>query len=164
MSKLLGYDHHTAYTLEVRMAKDTGRVQKFLEDLKVRLEPLALKEIKKLLELKKAEKKELASAFDGKLNSWDFRYYHRLLLESEYQVNDEEIKDYFSLTTVTKGMLDLYQLVLGLKFSEMPKPPVWHTDVSMYKVEDKATSELVGYFYLDLFPRDGKYTHAGEFV
>jgi Zn-dependent oligopeptidase len=164
MSKLLGYADHAAFTLEVRMAKQTDRVRTFLEDLKVRLRPLAQKELDVLLALKKKEKEQLKADFDGKLNSWDFRYYHRLLLEQEYQVNEEEIKEYFSLTTVTKGMLDLYQQVLGLKFTEVTQPPVWHTDVSMYKVEDSESSEMVGYFYLDLFPRDGKYTHAGIYA
>lgn len=58
-------------------------------------------------------------------------------------------------------MLELYQTVLGLKFQVVADAPTWHQDVQMYEVTDKATSGLVGYFYLDLFPRDGKYTHAG---
>jgi Zn-dependent oligopeptidase len=115
------------------------------------------------LDLKKKERTSFDLPFDGKLNSWDFRYYNRLLLESEYQVNDEEIKEYFSLTTVTQGMLDLYQTVLDLKFTEIPEPPVWHADVKLFEVRDRSSQDLVGYFYLDLFPRDGKYTHAACF-
>ena len=61
------------------------------------------------------------------------------------------------------GMLAIYQEVLGLKFSEVFSSNVWHPDVRIFEVQDAASNELVGHFYLDLFPRDGKYTHAACF-
>lgn len=164
MAKLLGYANHAAYVLEVRMAKETPKVKSFLLDLADRLRPLAQRELQVLQDLKKSEKAARNEAYDGKFHSWDFRYYHRRLLESEYEVDDEKIKEYFSLSTVTEGMLDLYQHVLNLKFTEVKQPPVWHADVQMYEVRDGQSNDIVGFFYLDLFPRDGKYTHAGEFV
>lgn len=100
MAHLLGYQDHAAFTLELRMAKRSDKVRSFLEDLQARLKPLAGKELAVLLELKRKEKEELGEPFDGKLHSWDFRYYHRMLLETEYQVDDDAIKEYFSLTTV----------------------------------------------------------------
>lgn len=65
--------------------------------------PLAKKELETLKELKR---KDLNLTGDVQLNSWDFRYYHNLLMETEYKVNENEIKEYFSLDTVTKSMLD----------------------------------------------------------
>merc|ERR1712037_554273 len=57
-------------------------------------------------------------------------------------------------------MGDIYQRLLGLTFSKVEGVPVWHPDVELYKVEDTASKETIGYFFLDLFPREGKYGHA----
>jgi Zn-dependent oligopeptidase len=99
-----------------------------------------------------------------------------MLLGTEYAVDQEEIKKYFSLESTIKSkylilydktrdidlsleMLDIYEKVLGLHFVKVPakKAVVWHPDVQLYEcwdaVEDKSFS---GYMYLDLFPRDNK--------
>lgn len=57
----------------------------------------------------------------------------------------------------------VYQHVLNLRFVEAQMPPVWHPDVRMFEVRDRTSNDMVGYFYLDLYPREGKYTHAACF-
>jgi Zn-dependent oligopeptidase len=62
-------------------------------------------------------------------------------------------------------MFSTFQELLGLAFEEVANPEKWHPDVLMYAVRDAAgpggaPGPLVGYFYLDMFPREGKYGHA----
>lgn len=87
-----------------------------------------------------------------------------MLLQTEYEINEEFIKEYFPLDKVTKGLLEIYQEVLGLKFRELPPQytHVWHEDVKQFEVYDSETTNFMGHFYLDLFPREGKYGHAAE--
>ncbi|CAO3589912.1 unnamed protein product [Absidia cylindrospora] len=165
-AKILGYESHADYVLEVKMAKEVEIVKKFLEDLKSKLHDAGIKEIEIMKEIKKKEKEERGEEYDGTLNSWDINYYERILLETKYSVDQEQIKQYFSLETTIVKMLDIYEKVLGLKFVKVPssKAIVWHPDVQLYEcwdnVEDKHFS---GYMYLDLFPRDSKYPHAACF-
>jgi len=52
---------------------------------------------------------------------------------------------------------------LSVKFQKLTDVPLWHETVMAYQVNDKTTGEELGYFYLDLFSRDGKYAHQCVF-
>jgi thimet oligopeptidase len=162
-AELLGFESHAHFTLAIRMAKTPAQVMTFLTELKDKLEQPLIDELARLLELKRAECKRNGEPCDERINSWDWRYYQNLLLEQEYAVDDEVIKEYFPLEHVTQGLLDIYQDLLGLVFKVTANPHVWHADVVQYDVYDSQTQQFMGHFYLDLFPRDGKYTHAAEF-
>ncbi|ORX58039.1 zincin [Hesseltinella vesiculosa] len=165
-AKILGYSTHADYVLEIKMAKEVAKVKTFLEDLKARLHRAGLKEMEVLKELKKQDKEALGESYDGTFNAWDTSYYERILLETKYLVNQEEIKKYFSLESTVTKMLDIYARVLGLKFVKVPadKAVVWHPDVQVYECWDNAEdNHFSGYMYLDLFPRDSKYPHAAMF-
>ncbi len=75
-----------------------------MNGIREKLTPVAGKELEKLLEIKRKEKEALGEPFDGKINSWDYQYYNRILLETEYDVDHEKIKNYFSFDVVTKGL------------------------------------------------------------
>ncbi len=98
------------------------------------LEPLAAAERAELLALKQAECASRGLEFDGRINPFDFQYYCNQLVEKAFQVDNEAIKRYFPLEVVTKGLLDIYQGLLGLKFVQVANAHVWHEDVSMYQV------------------------------
>lgn len=60
-------------------------------------------------------------------------------------------------------MLELYEEIFGIKCVEVPGAATWHPDVRLFEVFDAGTNELCGQFYLDLFPRNDKYSHAACF-
>ncbi|KAK9816736.1 hypothetical protein WJX72_004381 [[Myrmecia] bisecta] len=165
MAMLLGYPSHAAFIAETRMAKSPKTILDFLSDLSAKLDPLFDKEMQVLLKLKADECKESGEEFDGALNQWDVTYFRNMVEEKQYDVDHEAIKQFFPTDVVTKGLLGIYQELLGLTFEldEQLSAAAWHEEVRAYRVLDSDSGELVGVFYLDLHPRDGKYGHAACF-
>lgn len=162
---LLGYKNHAAYVTELRMAKSPETVATFLTQLADKLAGLAREEMEVMLKLKEEETSQLGIPFNGKLDYWDMRYYSNMVEEKHYAVDQEKLKEYFPMEVVTEGLMAIYQQLLGLKFTRLVEGAdqlVWHEDVELWQVEDTATGEQLGYFLLDLYPRDGKFGHACE--
>lgn len=61
------------------------------------------------------KKKEEGAQAEGEviINAWDYSYYINQLLEVEYKVDELKISEYFPLSVVLKGLLDIYQEILG---------------------------------------------------
>lgn len=84
-------------------------------------------------------------------------------MKKEQAVDEQVIKEYFPVDHVVDATFGIYQELLGLKF-EKAECSTWHEDVQCYKVFDAESKGLLGQFYLDLFPREGKYDHAACFT
>jgi len=160
-AKMLGFPNFAEYVISRKMAKTPKRVFDFMNDLKEKLTPLSDKEILKLKELKSKELKTPLE--DTILEIWDIFYYHEMLRKEEYDVDQNEIKEYFPIHSVIDGVLNVYQTVLNLEFKESTEPNTWHKDVKEFKVIDRTNGQTLGVFYLDLYPRDGKFKHYAVF-
>jgi len=163
LAQLLGYDHFADYVCSRRMAGSAEAVMEFLTSLHAKLVPTARKEKQRLLELKRSHVEGRGEEFDGKLNAWDLSFYNNLLLKQQYGVDQQKIKQYFPIDVVVNGTLEIYQELLGLRFTELSGFSTWHEDVRLFVVHDAQTGAQMGHFYLDMHPRDGKYNHAAIF-
>ncbi|XP_077462969.1 thimet oligopeptidase [Stigmatopora argus] len=160
---LLGFGTHADFVLEMNMAKSAKQVAAFLEELSCKLKPLGEQERSLLLKLKEEECQKRALPFDGQLHAWDTRYFMTQVEETQFAVDQNLLKEYFPMDVVTQGLLDIYQELLGLSFQLLDDAPTWHPDVKVYSVKDADQGWAVGQFYLDLYPREGKYGHAACF-
>ena len=157
LAALLGYDSHAKYVLDDRMAKTPQAVLDFLYQLTPKLKQKARPEVDARLELKRGSD---PSAFG--FHEWDWRYWSTQYSKSRLSIDEEKIKEYFPLETVMAGMLGTFEKVYGVKFNKADIP-VWHPDVAAYEIVENNSGETIAYFYLDLFPREGKYKHAACF-
>lgn len=160
IARRLGYATWADYQTEPRMAKTAATARKFEEDLVTGLQPKFVAELAELQKLKAAE----TGRADARLEPWDINYYTNQLKKQRYTVDTEQLRVYFPYQATLAGMFRIYERIFGLKFTEVAAPYVWAPGVQLFAVNDAATGEPFGLFYLDMFPRDGKYNHFACFT
>ncbi|XWX01200.1 hypothetical protein V2A60_009226 [Cordyceps javanica] len=174
-ARLVGYKDHASLKISEKMAKTTDNVNTFLADMRTRASVGVKNDVAQLLKHKKAEHEARGLEYDGEIYIWDIGYYERVQKEKEYSVDEQAISEYFALWPTFNGMLGIFQKLFGLRFEELDeaararlsptgnaKDIVWHEDVNLYAVWD-ADSTFMGYLYLDMHPRDHKYSHYANF-
>ena len=155
----LGYKSWADYATEVRMVKNAKTAIDFENNLKTGLQPKFDAELE---EFRKLKARDTGDA-NAKINIWDWRYFSNELKREKYNVDAEQLRVYFPSDRVLHGMFAIYQRIFGLKFERVTPPYKWVDDLQFYSVSDAKTGEPLGLFYLDLFPRPGKYNHFAEF-
>jgi Zn-dependent oligopeptidase len=155
LAHLVGYPSWAAFVLADRMAASPARVEAFLSQIDAAILPKARQERDEDAALAKADGK---TSFD----QWDQTYYENQLHKTKYAVDQNEIKQYFPVQHVVDSVLAIYQELLGVRFTRV-NVPVWQAQVQAYEVADAASGAPLGRFYLDLFPRPGKYDHFANF-
>ncbi len=155
----LGYANWADYATETRMVKNSATAINFLESLKTGLQPKYDQELAEFRDLKIKETGDTNAV----VNMWDWSYYANQLKKTKYNVDAEQLRVYFPYQRVLDGMFAIYQRIFGLKFERVEPPYKWIGDLRLYTVSDAKTGEPMGLFYLDMFPRDGKYNHFAEF-
>ncbi|KAJ8501920.1 hypothetical protein ONZ51_g322 [Trametes cubensis] len=162
IAELLGYRTWADYATEIKMVKTAKGVKQFLADLEDKLRPIGLKERRALLELKKKEHEEKGFPFDGELYIWDSSYYDLKFIESNLNLDSMLLKEHFPVAHVVPTILDIYQDLLQVRFVEI-QGETWHLEVQQYALWEKDAkdeSDFLGYCYIDLYPREGKFPGA----
>ena len=161
-AELFGFNCYSDYKLQNLMAKNSATVLNFLNNLLENLKPIVEEDKQHLLNVAK----ELDNL--DILESYDITYYSRMCVERESGLNMDDLKIMFSVESVTKGIFEIYQKLLGFKFVDITEDnpqALYFSDIKLFCVYDENNINIpLGYFYLDLFPRDGKYNHAAMFT
>ncbi len=148
-AKLFGYECPADYILNDCMAKDAKTVNSFLQSV---WQPSLAAAKREAAELQKLMDKDLPGE---KLQPWDWWYYTEKLRAEKYALNEEELKPYFELSNVRRGVFKLANSLYGLQFEPLTDMPVYNKEVEVFRVTD-AEGNLVGILYTDYFPRAGK--------
>ena len=148
-AELLGYGNFAEYVIDDNMAKTPENVYDFLHQV---WEPA--------LEVAKSERdqmQKIVHAEGGKfdIESWDWWYYAEKLRKQKYNLDEEELKPYFSLDQVREGIFYVSNQLYGLQFEERTDIPVYHEEVKTYEVKE-ADGTHVAILYIDSYPRPGK--------
>tara|TARA_B100000768_G_scaffold70326_1_gene67489 strand:- start:434 stop:2449 length:2016 start_codon:yes stop_codon:yes gene_type:complete len=146
---LLGYITYSEYILEERMAKSTKTVMDFLEDLVKKVKPAAIKEFKVL--------EDYAKDIDNieRLEKWDTAFYSEMYKKHKFNIDQEELKPYFSLQNVLQGAFTVSNKLYGLNFKELLDVDTYNEEVKTYEVTDDKNN-FIALLYTDFHPRKGK--------
>ena len=155
----LGYASYADYATETRMVKNAATAIEFENNLKAGLQPKYDAELEEFRQLKI----KATGDPNAKIHVWDWRYFANELKKTKYNVDAEQLRVYFPYQRVLDGMFAIYQHIFGLKFERVEAPYKWIGDLQFYSVSDAKTGEPLGLFYLDMFPREGKYNHFAQF-
>ena len=148
-ARLLGFKSHANYVLEESMAKTPENVNKLLNDL-----------WKPALEIAKTEASDIQKmmAKDGikdAVQPYDWRYYTEKIRKERFDLDEEELKPYFSLDNVRKGVFQVTEKLYGIQFKELNNVPKYHQDASVWEVTE-ADGTHIGIIYMDFHPRESK--------
>ncbi|HST01299.1 MAG TPA: M3 family metallopeptidase [Usitatibacter sp.] len=160
LAALYGLPSFADYALRRKMVGNPQTVFKFLDEVKGAVTDLEKKEIEEV----RAEKaKDLGTPVAGtKVERWDVSYYQERIRRARFDIDQEKLRKYFPTDKAVDYTLLVAQRLYGVKFREV-KVPTWHPDVRYFDVLDAKTGKFMSGFYLDLFPREGKFNHAAAF-
>ena len=148
-ARLLGYDSYAHYVTSNEMASSPEAVYELLEGVWT-----------PALERSKQELERMMTIFRRDYNngepfeSWDWWYYAEKVRQADYNLKEEEIRDYFSIDNVKGGIFFLCNRLYGITFRPL-KAPVYHSECEVYEVIDNNDQPL-GALYMDFYPRPGK--------
>ena len=148
-AKLLGFKNHADYIISNNLAKTPEAVYDFLMEL-----------WNPALEMAKNDVKEMQAIInreggDFKLQSWDWWYYIDKLRKEKFNLDEGEVKQYFSLENAKKGIFYVAKNLYGLNFIKRDDLPTYHEEAEVYEVQEADGSHL-GILFMDFHPRDGK--------
>jgi thimet oligopeptidase len=155
----LGYASWADYKTETKMAGNGATAIQFLKDLNEGLNSKFAEELESYRAIKAKETNDPKAH----LNIWDWRYFANQLKKQRYEVDTEQLRAFFPYDSALEGMFQTYERIFGLSFSQLEPPYKWVDDLQLFLVSDAKTDEPLGTFYLDMFPRKGKFNHFAQF-
>lgn len=149
-AKLLGYTTHAHWTLADVMGKTPERAM----DLMLKVWKPAVARVHEEV----ADMQKFADKAGDKITiePWDYRFYMEKVRKEKYDLDQNEVKQYFQLDKMREGMFWVAGVLFNFNFTPVTDVPVFHPDVKVWKVSNKTNGKLVGLWYFDPFAREGK--------
>ena len=159
LANLLGYSTYAALELDSQMVGSPARAHNFLNGIHTKAQKKAAIEFKQFT---KELPESITLTAEGKLYPWDSMFLKNYYKQTALNLDENKVAEYFPMQHSIDQLLAIYQKFFDLQFKQLPAKGLWHEDVRLIEVINNTTEQSMGYLFLDLFPRPGKYTHACE--
>ncbi len=155
LALLLGYANFAEFITEDKMIKTPKKAQEFIDKVSVIAAKKSKQEYQVLL-----KSMQKIDPNVKKVNDWQKLYAENLIKKEQYQLDSQEIRQYFQYEKVREGIFDLTEALFRVKIRPW-KTDAWHPSVEAYELLEN--NKVIGRFYLDMHPRNDKYSHAAQF-
>ncbi|GET89519.1 metallo-peptidase, clan MA(E), Family M3 [Leishmania tarentolae] len=158
LAVILGYPSFAHLFISDKMAKTPETAQAFVDDLIPKLQKKWATEVELL---KNHLHPSCSLSPTGEIQPYDIPFMINQIKQTLLNVSETEIQEYFPMDVTVKALFDIYQSFFDLTFLQVDNgSELWHNDVKTLEVKDNKSGCVLGYIILDLFPREGKYSHA----
>jgi thimet oligopeptidase len=156
-AELLGLASFADVATQRMMMPSGDAIGAFIDEVNSAARPAALRDLERLLERKRKDYPDATS-----ITVYDSTYYIERIKAEELGVDGNQVREYLDFGKVKTGVLDLTAELFGFTFVPAPDANSWHEDVDVYDVVEN--DELVGRIFLDMHPREGKFSHMACFA
>lgn len=155
LARLLGYANYAELATVDKMVGSPERVQQFLDELTGYTEETKAREYQMLLQRLRQDQPGAE-----RVEPWQSTYLAEKVRQEHFDLDSREVREYFNYAATRDGILTLVQDLFGVQITPW-ETAAWHEDVEAYELRENG--ELLGRFYLDMHPREGKFQHAAAF-
>ena len=152
IANIIGYPSWADYNAADKMIGKGSNIAKFVSDLDAAARPIAQREFAMLLAEKRKTDPQVTEIFD-----YQYWYLQELVRRSQYDFDSQTVRPYFPFEQVKRGVMDTAASLFHVTFQQEQHVPAWDPAVETWDVLDNG--KVIGRFYLDMFPREGKYSH-----
>lgn len=161
LAALFGLPDYASYAVRRRMAGSAPAVQTFLSQVQAAVQTAEARDLDALRAFKAQQTGQALS--DSEIARWDVEYWITRYQKAKFDIDQEALRSYFPAQPTIAWAFDVSSQLYDVDFIRR-QVPVWHPDVEYYDVRDRRSGKVISGIYLDLYPRDGKYTHAAAFT
>lgn len=149
-AKIMGFDNFAQMMTSRVMAKTPENATNLLMQV---FEPAVKRSHEEV-----ADMQAIVDAENGgfKIAPWDYYYYAGKVKKQKYDIDENQVREYFSLENVMKGLFDTTERLYGIKMVPMADAPKYMDEVQVFDVVDSKTGEHVAVWMCDYFPRETK--------
>ena len=153
-AQILGFPTHAHLRMDDTMARDPARAQDLMERV---WRPAVARVHQEVADMQAIANRQRANIT---IEPWDYLFYAEQVRRDRYNLDQNEVREYFELNNMINGMFFMANELYGLSFREITGTvPVFHPDVRVFEVTDRDGS-YQGLFYFDAFARPGKRSGA----
>jgi thimet oligopeptidase len=153
IATLLGYSSWADFNAADKMIKTGGNIGDFIQKVDAAARPVAQREFAMLL----AEKRKTDPSAK-EIGDYENGYLNELVRRSQFNFDSQAVRPYLPFNEVRKGILDTASTLFHVTFHQEENVPAWDPSVETWDVIDNG--KTIGRFYLDMHPREGKFSHA----